>query len=117
MTRISYGPGLRMRIEGHAGAGKEGSDIVCAAASMLSWTLARAAEDEPGYAARVRIEEEPTAIEVTCEPTARAEEKCRYLFEIVHGGFKLLAESFPENVRLERADGDGERRGEKGDTT
>ena len=42
MTKIVYEPDrLRLRMEGHAGAGAEGEDLVCAALSMLGMTLER----------------------------------------------------------------------------
>ena len=42
MTRVRYDrAGLRMRMEGHAGAGEYGRDIVCAAESILLLVLER----------------------------------------------------------------------------
>ena len=42
MTRILYDrAGLRLEMQGHAGAGEKGADPVCAALSMLMMTLER----------------------------------------------------------------------------
>ena len=42
MTRVQYDrAGLRMQMEGHAGAGEYGRDIVCAAESILLLVLER----------------------------------------------------------------------------
>ena len=42
MTRVCYDrAGLLLRMEGHAQAGPEGQDLVCAALSMLMMTLER----------------------------------------------------------------------------
>jgi uncharacterized protein YsxB (DUF464 family) len=45
------------RISGHAGAGKKGYDIVCAAVSVLSRTLARTLEKRKGIAVELAAPE------------------------------------------------------------
>ena len=46
------------RVSGHAGAGKRGSDIVCAAVSVLSRTLIRALAGRQGITIRGSIPEQ-----------------------------------------------------------
>ena len=46
------------RVQGHAGAGKQGSDIVCAAVSVLTRTLIRALAGRQGVTIRGNIPEQ-----------------------------------------------------------
>ena len=54
------GPGLlkSCRVSGHAGAGKRGSDIVCAAVSVLTRTLIRVLAGREGITIRGSIPEQ-----------------------------------------------------------
>ena len=61
MTRVQYDrAGLRMRMEGHAGAGKSGRDIVCAAESILLLVLERQLQELEGEN-RVSVVKRPGA--------------------------------------------------------
>lgn len=55
-ARLSRGEGLRLEVKGHAGAGRYGEDVVCAAVSALVDTLAMGlARYDPG--GRVTLQE------------------------------------------------------------
>ena len=77
-----------MRFEGHAGAGAPGQDPVCAAVSILMYTLLAA---------------------LPAEGTRRelADGRCRVqggdpaVYRVVAAGLRLLAEAYPENVVME----------------
>ena len=88
-----------LRMEGHAGQGARGSDVVCAAASVLLFTLLHellrlGIEHErqlsPGYA-RVRAKEGGQ------------------LFQCVCTGLMLLAENFPQAVSFEEMSGQAQK--------
>ena len=89
MTLVKYEPQLpEMLFSGHAGAGKAGQDPVCAALSMLMYTLLEALPAEgiqrqlaDGYC-RVRGGE-------------------RAVYDVIAAGLRLLAEAYPTHVRLE----------------
>jgi len=60
------------RVSGHAGAGKRGSDIVCAAVSVLTRTLARALAGRQGVTVRGSIPERGNFwVEVDYTPEGR----------------------------------------------
>lgn len=101
MTRVWYEPDeFRLRVEGHAGATENGIDIVCAGASALAWTLVEAATERPDYNAALFIDPERAIIDVRCSPKPRACAACRYMFEIIVGGLRLIAEAHPEFLRI-----------------
>ena len=102
MTRVFYEPeDFHVRVEGHAGSAPKGEDLVCAAVSALAWTLADAAQD---YQAGVLINETAAIIDVRCWPNARDEEKCEQMFGVIMGGFRLLADKYPEFIKIGGAD-------------
>jgi uncharacterized protein YsxB (DUF464 family) len=98
MTSVCYDRGgLRLTMEGHAGAGAFGADTVCAALSMLMMTLERRMEDRAEDALPV-ISRGPGRFEIRCDPEDAAEELCRESFDTVAAGLALLAENRPECV-------------------
>ena len=101
MTTISYDEGdWRLRLEGHAEATADGIDPVCAGASALGWTLVEAATNREDYNAKLLIEPERALIDVKCSPTRESRKACRQMYEIILGGLTLLAEAYPDNVRI-----------------
>ena len=89
MTVIRNDPRVpAMSFEGHAGAGEPGHDPVCAALSMLMYTLLAALpaagtirQSAPGFC---RVEGGDPAV-----------------YRVVAAGLRLLAEERPENVCME----------------
>ena len=94
MTRVTYCPEeYRLRVEGHAGAGAVGEDIVCAAASILLWTLVDAAQEF-----QMHLYTNDGIAEVNCYPDEEQEEKCRFLFDTIWNGYGMLGENYPEHI-------------------
>ena len=88
-----------LTVRGHAGFSRYGSDIVCAAASMLAFALAEAVQ-----AAGMKT---PPVIESGCgrfrlEAFADEQEQARMdgMFETVRAGYRLLAARYPDYVRV-----------------
>ena len=88
-----------LTVRGHAGFSRYGSDIVCAAASMLAFALAEAVQ-----AAGMKT---PPVIESGCgrfrlEAFADGQEQARLdgMFETVRAGYRLLSARYPEHVRV-----------------
>lgn len=83
---------LRLTAHGHAGYATKGQDIVCAAVSALMQTLAYSTDSETG------------GMRGDCVPElivqADAAEENAAKFELVVDGLYLLAQQYPENVRL-----------------
>lgn len=96
MTRADYFPDEhRLRVEGHAQAGAVGQDIVCAAASILVWTLASAAEE---FQMHLFVDDGKGVVEVTCYPEEEQEERCRFLFDTIWNGYEMLGDQYPDNI-------------------
>ena len=91
---------LRLRLTGHAGAGKWGKDIVCAAASVLTYTAAASAqqlyrEGKLKSAPHIRLLPGDALVELEACPQARQ------LMDVIRTGYSLLAMRYPENVRMD----------------
>lgn len=81
MTRIEYSPAARrLRLTGHAGAGEPGRDIVCAALSILMYSLMASG-------AEGRVERGEAELLLPDRDV-----------DVALCGFRLLAESYPEYV-------------------
>ena len=81
MTRIEYSPDARrLRLTGHAGAGEPGRDIVCAALSILMYSLVASG-------AEGRVEKGEAELLLPDRDV-----------DVALCGFRLLAESYPEYV-------------------
>ena len=99
MTKVTYHPEeFRMRIEGHAGAAPKGEDVVCAAATILGWTLIGGAEDVPEY--RMHLILKDGVMDVCCYPEEDFEEQCRYLYDTIARGFDLMAGRYPDYIQM-----------------
>ena len=98
MTLVIYEPGTpAIEIIGHAGAAPRGRDPVCAALSILMYTLIDAEK-------KARIYQGDGYCRIEADrffPTKADGHKGRDAYEIVAGGFRLLAENYPRYVRFE----------------
>lgn len=85
MISVSYAPAIpSLRLSGHAGFAEKGKDIVCAAASILAYTL---------ICGGARYRELPEGgMHITGEAAALA---------LIAGGYRLLSENYPQNLRFE----------------
>ena len=87
MTLVIYEPETpAMEFIGHAGAGLYGQDPVCAALSILLFTL---------------IEGTPGAMLRSGEGYCRVSGGEARDYALIAGGCRLLAENYPEQVRME----------------
>lgn len=91
-------PGVGViEIRGHAGAAEYGSDVICAAVSALTVTLAE----------RLRREDAETGNGRARIVYSRRARRERESAEFAICGYRLLAEKFPENVHYQEIRGDG----------
>ena len=106
MTRILYDrAGLRLEMQGHAGAGEKGADPVCAALSMLMMTLERRMQERAEAALPV-ISRGPGSFMLRCAPEPDAERLCRESFDTIAAGLAVLAENRPEYVAFTMENGE-----------
>ena len=96
--KISY----EVKAKGHAGAGKYGQDIVCAAVSVLMQTLANEVEEaaRAGTVALGTVAHGDGWMKVEVTPTRESCNMVEAWVELVQDGLDALAESYPENVEL-----------------
>lgn len=94
---------LTLQLKGHAGAGNGGSDPVCAAASILTYTAAQFFSYLYGEG---KLQEAPELKLEKGDSLLRASPGEPYYEEALHGlyvlclGFELLARQYPQNLRL-----------------
>lgn len=106
MTRVRYDrAGLRLEMEGHAGAAPRGEDLVCAALSMLMMTLQRRMEERAERTLPV-IGRGAGSFMIRCRPEGEDEALCRESFDTVAAGFALLAENCADCVSFRLEDDD-----------
>lgn len=85
----------RIKISGHAGYAEPGKDIVCAAVTALTQTLIQSIENLTDDEIEYRIS--PGKVEVEYRNLS---EKSKTLVDSFFIGICLIAEEFPEHVKV-----------------
>ena len=97
---IYYRQFSRVTVEGHAGAGPEGHDLVCASASALALTLAGNVKymeaQDAVHGVTIKLEEGNA--EIQCTPYRRYKDSAQQIFRAICVGFELLATKYPDNI-------------------
>lgn len=90
----------RITIKGHAYSGEPGHDLICAAASMLVYTLAAAVENmnRHGHLSDAVIKIAEGNCVVGCKPYEQFKGAATLIFDSICAGYDLLAVNHPENV-------------------
>ena len=105
ITAVLYREGSNLtgcRIEGHSGWANAGSDIVCAAVSILGCTCVNALESVCGVIPEITEYNEKNgvlAFELP-EMTESENEKAQILMGALRQGLDDLAAEYPQNVTL-----------------
>ena len=90
----------RVTIDGHAGTGPEGHDLVCAAVSALALTLAGNVSymeaQEAVYGVVTELKEGNA--EIQCTPYRRYKDSVAQIYRAICVGFELLATKYPKNI-------------------
>ena len=93
----------RLTVKGHAGSGEKGHDLVCAAASILVYTLAQSvmgAELERKVR-DVKVKANEGDAEIRCTPVHAFKNVMTLIYDSVCVGFDILAQQYPENIKYE----------------
>ena len=100
---IEAGERYSVTMEGHADGGEYGQDVVCAAASMLVYTLAENVRrlSEGGANKSTRIQLDSGLADIRIAPNNRIKEETETIFEAICAGFELLSEHYPDNVEYD----------------
>lgn len=95
---------IHMTLKGHAGAAPKGEDLICAAATMLAYTVAQAVQFmyENGNLKKkpkIRIADGEAVIIAT--PNEESYAEVLHTFWVAQCGIHVLRRNYPQNVRLE----------------
>jgi uncharacterized protein YsxB (DUF464 family) len=104
MVKVVYHRDLsRVSITGHALSGEKGHDLVCASATMLAYTLASfvANMKEAGQVYNPKVELNEGDALICCDAPGKYKNSVMLVFDVICGGFDLLAKQYPENVSYE----------------
>ena len=93
----------RVTVEGHAGSGPEGHDLVCSAVSALALTLAGNVSymesQEAVHGVITKLAE--GCAEIQCTPYRRYRDSVEQIYRAICVGFELLATKYPNNISYE----------------
>jgi uncharacterized protein YsxB (DUF464 family) len=87
------------RVQGHAGAGKKGEDIVCAAVSVLSRTIIRVLSGRKGITIRGSIPGQGD-FQMEAEYTPEGREFLYAAGTFLMEGLLSVAEDFPDHCKV-----------------
>ena len=101
MTRVTITKNkkdITLTAKGHAGSGDP--DRVCAAISMLCYTLAENVDEMYGEDSvkNFCFRDEPGDLELKANGCGR---KAAFLFHVIQRGFEMLEAAYPDNVSVE----------------
>ena len=94
---------ITMKLSGHAGQADHGKDIVCAAASILAYTVAQALQfqyEDGGFKKKPHLKLEPGNTVIVAKPRPERYEEALHTFFVAQVGYSLLAKTYPQYVTL-----------------
>jgi uncharacterized protein YsxB (DUF464 family) len=92
-----------LKVEGHAGQNIKGKDIVCSAASILTYTIAQYLQyvhKRGGLQKKPRIAIKDGDALIIAKPTEEYMGEVLNAFFVAEVGFSLLAQNYPQYVEL-----------------
>ena len=104
MIIISYDPEhCRITLRGHAGAGNPGQDLICCAASALTYTLAANVRrmQKRGWLKKAIIRMSAGDAEIVCVPGKHRRDPVRDRMDAICMGFWMLSREYPDFVRFQ----------------
>ena len=105
MTKISYDEAeYCLSMKGHAGSAPKGEDLVCAALSMLMFTLEETVQDMRETLLPT-ITHTKSGVRIRCRPSGVYCIICRTIFRTVYTGCELLSRHYPEFVQTTELEG------------
>ena len=97
---IYYRKYNRVTVEGHAGSGPQGHDLVCSAVSALALTMAGNVSymeaQEAVWDVIAQLAE--GSAEIQCTAYRRYKDSVGQIFRAICVGFELLATKYPKNI-------------------
>ena len=94
---------ITLKLTGHAGAEEKGKDIVCAACSILAYTVAQTLQflyEEGGLKKKPHLKLAPGDTVIVAKPNPERYEEALHSFFVAQVGYSLLAKTYPQYVKL-----------------
>lgn len=104
MIYVVYSRGMnRVDVTGHAYSGEAGHDLVCASASILTYTLASfvANMEDSGQVKNPTVKLEAGEAIICCNAPDGIKAMVTFAFDTMCAGFELLARNYPDNISYE----------------
>ena len=92
-----------LKVEGHAGLDKNGKDVICSAASILTYTIAQYLQyihEQGGLHKKPRIILNDGDALIVAKPKEEYEGEVLNAFFVAEVGYSLLAHNYPQYVEL-----------------
>ncbi len=105
MLNIEFKPEtFELKIEGHAGHGNKGEDIVCSAISALFYTLAASLTQSANMLKKAPIIKDKDGNGyLKCKPKEEYAGNIARSYWTILVGFEMIAAQYPENVKFKVA--------------
>lgn len=101
MIYITFNPKkYELKIKGHANQNVKGHDIVCAAVSVLTYTLADSVDQSRDMCHKVDIILDEGEGKITCKPKAEYEGTIARTYWTILNGMNSMAETYPKFVKF-----------------
>lgn len=97
------GKTLILTVKGHAGQAEVGQDIVCAAASILSYTVAQVVmtmREQGKLKKKPHLRMDSGDAVITCKPTKPYYAEALHTYSVAQVGYDLLQHNYPQYVQL-----------------
>lgn len=94
---------ISLKIKGHAGQANPGHDIICASASILSFTVAQIVKN---VYTRKGLRKKPVVnmgngdATILCKPKEEYMDEVFHAFSVAQVGYQLLSHNYPQFVKL-----------------
>ena len=95
---------IHMTVKGHADAAPKGEDVICAAATMLAYTVAQAVQfmyENEKLKMKPKIHFADGEAVIIATPTEEAYAEVLHTFWVAQCGAHVLSHNYPDNVKLE----------------
>lgn len=96
--------GVHLLLEGHAGGGAKGQDLVCAAVSALTYTLGEALERMHQHRMLLhepKVETAPGMAEIVAIPRQEFMQEVLLAYWVIEAGLHALGRNYPKSVKIE----------------
>lgn len=102
MINITFRPKtMELEVQGHAGHGKKGKDIVCSAISTLFYTLGDSLMQYMDAMEELPIvKDDEGEGYISCKPKEEYEANISLIYWTVLNGIQMVAENYPKNVKF-----------------